>query len=634
MKRKNRPGTPSILIMVVAAFCFGLPAAIFAQPAAVSAQPYTRAGIESLVATGTPESLADALRGIGSTETLNAQERAFLDAYVQAVLAIVYPAPGEQNGRSVQVSVLLPVKNGVESAKSADAVAQKLLDHAKAGQASAVPAEIEGSPLAELAPALAIFRSTSKETAKRSLEAAERLARIFPQSPLPVLVKALEAERRQDLAMAQSHFRSLVDAQPSMWPARLGLARVQVILGQGADAVRTLDPLVKDRGASGDFCAPYALALYQTARFEEAAPVITRALASYPDAVELLSAQAHMLAAAGNMAGAAAAVAAIGRLKADDARSLWVRSRIAAAQGARGESVDWARKALAMAPADPEYLVQLAAVLFDQGEAFHPEALTLAERAMAKPAANGRTETPLVAGLRDAARREAGRLLLLDAYRHQDWYRAMGYLDAVRAAGAERSAGADRVMIAAILRNSGRSIEAITYSRSWFFESGGSEAAAESFLRALAQASGTRLAAASGTRSDARPASGTATSPPVAPGDLAMLGIAISVLSEASSPEMRSFVQYMQGLMSGSDQAAIPYFRAALVEKADNLEALASLAEAYARLGDQEKAKFYARQAIALHGAAAAASGTAASGASTDGELAARIDALKQRFFP
>ena len=205
----------------------------------------------------------------------------------------------------------------------------------------------------------------------------------------------------------------------------------------------------------------------------------------------------------------------------------------------------------------------------------------------------------------------------------------MGYLDAVRAAGAERSAGADRVMIAAILRNSGRSIEAITYSRSWFFESGGSEAAAESFLRALAQASGTRLAAASGTRSDARPASGTATSPPVAPGDLAMLGIAISVLSEASSPEMRSFVQYMQGLMSGSDQAAIPYFRAALVEKADNLEALASLAEAYARLGDQEKAKFYARQAIALHGAAAAASG-----ASTDGELAARIDALKQRFFP
>lgn len=633
----------SLAAFAAAAFlCAFAPESPHAQavPAAqaIPAPLQTRSGIEALAAMGTPESIAEALRGVGTAESLGAQERAFLDTYLQTLLAILYPAPSHTNGRSVQVSVLLPVKNGVESAKSADAVALKLLEHAKAGQASAVPAEIEGNPLAELAPALAIFRSTSKETAKRSLEAAERLARIFPQSPLPALVKALEAERRQDHTAALPQYRALLDAAPGIWPARLGLARCHVALGQTADAISVLDPLLRERNASADFCAPYSLALYQAGRFDEALPSIRHALAGYPESADLLLAHAHMLVASGDAAAAAAPVAALGRLKFEDARTFWVRSRIATAQGLRADAVDLARKALALAASDPEYLVQLASVLFDAGESSHIEAIALAERALAQPAPNGRPMTPLVSGLRDAARREAARLLLLDAYRHQDWFRAIGYLDAARAAGAGTVPGTDRAIVAAVLRNSGRSAEAIEYSRSWFRESGGSEAAAESYLRALAQASGARYAAAAGPHPDGRAAAPSSTTPTgtaptstaggaaIGQGDLVMLGIVIGILSEASSPEMRSFVQYMQGLMSGSDQAAIPYFRAALVEKADNQEALTSLAEAYLRLGDQEKAKFYARQAIALAGAA--------SDTATDTDLAARIATLKKRLFP
>jgi tetratricopeptide (TPR) repeat protein len=60
---------------------------------------------------------------------------------------------------------------------------------------------------------------------------------------------------------------------------------------------------------------------------------------------------------------------------------------------------------------------------------------------------------------------------------------------------------------------------------------------------------------------------------------------------------MRSYLYYLQGSLLSDQDAAIDSYRAALLARADNIEALAGLAKIYAAKGDNPKALFYIRQA-------------------------------------
>jgi hypothetical protein len=76
-----------------------------------------------------------------------------------------------------------------------------------------------------------------------------------------------------------------------------------------------------------------------------------------------------------------------------------------------------------------------------------------------------------------------------------------------------------------------------------------------------------------------------------------LLGLAIQLLSGSTSKEMRSYLYYLQGSLDADGDSAIDFYRKALIERADNIEAIAALAKAYADKNDKTKALFYIKQA-------------------------------------
>jgi len=63
---------------------------------------------------------------------------------------------------------------------------------------------------------------------------------------------------------------------------------------------------------------------------------------------------------------------------------------------------------------------------------------------------------------------------------------------------------------------------------------------------------------------------------------------------------MRSYLFYLSGTLQANPDAAIDNYRMALLERADNVEAIAALAKAYARKNDPQKALFFIKQAKAI----------------------------------
>ncbi|MFA5852955.1 MAG: hypothetical protein WC820_09645, partial [Spirochaetales bacterium] len=137
-----------------------------------------------------------------------------------------------------------------------------------------------------------------------------------------------------------------------------------------------------------------------------------------------------------------------------------------------------------------------------------------------------------------------------------------------------------------------------------------SERAAEAYLRSLA-AAGTGI----GVASAAPPAVSDAGSgllsliggygsgakaAGVASGQSPIIGLVLRLLSGNCSSSMRSYLFYLRGTLQSDPDAAIDSYRMALLERADNVEAIVALAKAYAQKKDVQKAFFYIKQAKAF----------------------------------
>jgi hypothetical protein len=81
---------------------------------------------------------------------------------------------------------------------------------------------------------------------------------------------------------------------------------------------------------------------------------------------------------------------------------------------------------------------------------------------------------------------------------------------------------------------------------------------------------------------------------------LSLVGLVIQLLSGGCSSNLRSYLYYLRGTLLADNDAAIDSFRMALLERADNVEAMAALAKAYATKRDPQKALFFIKQAKAI----------------------------------
>lgn len=575
--------------------------------------------IERCIILATPGSLAQTREGLIQSKVISEDDKNAMLEIIRGISALLYPPP-RTNGKDTASGFFM--EPSLRNINPIYSVCLTQLVEASHGRIFSAPKGSEGAFLAEILPALAIFRSSDREVARTALGYVERFeaAGSFP-SAVTGLVRARFARLAGDPVASYSHYKQVLDSYPDVWPARLELGILSLELEKPVNALAFLSPLMESRGNDTRAVTPYTVALYRNGKLAEAEPFARKGLAYEPESGELLQIAAHILIDKNDFAAAQPYLDAFGKKRPGDKMFLYLKAILTKGQNRHEEALKWARKALQLYPEDPEVMVLLAGILFKGSDAGRDEATALSLEARKRFAADRALATgsgiiplsPLRNAMREEADGEAARFLMLDAYNHQNWYAAAAMLEE------SSETGLDKEVVATILRKSGRNKEALAFSSEWYRNTPLSEAAVEAYLRSLAAAStGIGVASAAGpVVSDAGAgflglfggfSQGTPTTG-LELGQPSIVGLVLQLLSGSCSANMRSYLLYLRGTLQSDTDAAIDSFRMALIERADNVEAIVALARAYARKSDTQKALFFVRQAktIGISDAALAA---------------------------
>jgi tetratricopeptide (TPR) repeat protein len=538
-----------------------------ADPAALARGREEREAIETSIVFGSPSSLARARELASHSSALKPEDAAALGALALGIASLVYPEPASASKAAP------PAPSPGQEPSAAIGGLLKALGEVSSGKFTEVSVESAGSPLGELIPALILFADESSDAARRSTEALDRFSRLGIPSIIPSVIRGVDAERKGDAQGALGLFRSALAIAPDAWIATLGSGRALLALKRGADALAALSPLAAARSGVAAFDRAYALALFANGRYSEAEPYVARVLTRDPQDSRFILMRARLLVRAKAYPQALPLLDAYGTV--DPANRLYLLLRSLDSEGlrAREEALKWARKGLAAYPDDPELLVAASRLLF-AGPAFgREEGRILAARAAelappdaaAPPDTEGETGAVLQAE-RNAAGVEASRLLALDASSRFKWADAAAFL---KRAGASFD---DKALAARILLKSGNARASLELSSAWYKAEPRSAAAVEAYLRALVESGDEKTAQEAIAR--------------LLPGTI--------------SHDLRSILYFLQSKLQKSDEASLSLLRAALVENADNPEALAAMSDIHLRRKDYAKARFYLKQAIAI----------------------------------
>ena len=498
----------------------------------------------------------------GQSTTIK-DDAAALSALAQGISALAYPLAGTPEP-------YVPAEGSVPSATTLALLAA--LGEAQAGRSVDTPPESAGTPLGELIPALVVFSSDSSDAARRAFDSLDRFGRLGVPSIMPSLLRGVDAERHGDWQGALQLYRSALAIAPDAWSATIGTGRALLAQKRATEALAALSPLAGARSGLAVFDRPYALALYANGRYADAEPYVARVLTRDPQDSRFILMRARSLVRNGSFQQALPLLDAYSTVDSSSHLYLFLRSLDAEGLRARDEALKWARRGLAAYPDDPELLAAAARLLF-AGPAFsHEEGRTLAKRVCdlvgpttAAPADSDSETGAAILAAWQSASVEAARLLALDCASNFKWADAAAYL------ARSGSSFADKALEARILRKSGNAKAEMDFAAAWYRASPLADDAIEAYMRALVDSGDEKAAKDSIAR----------------------------VLPGVSTPALRSILYYLQSRMQKSDEASLNLLHAALVENADDAEALVAVSDIHVRRKDYAKARFYLKQAIA-----------------------------------
>ena len=539
-----------------------------AAPAMTKAQAERKA-IEKALAFASPSSFTRAFELIASS-SLDRGDAQLLAWVGARMAAIVYP---------LSSSGFVPQDLRNQGAIPSGSLA-RMISEALSGRVAEVQAADTGDPLAELIPALSVFRSDSRETARLAFVALDRFAALGLSSVIPAVARGLDAERRSQPEESLKAYREAIALAPDAWPAIQGAARDLLVLKRPAEALKLLDAVPPDILSNQDFRKIRAEALYENAAFDEASPLVARALADDPLDAHLMLLRADLLIRAHQWQQAIPLLDAFSTVDSSDRTLTLLRGLVAEGLRNRDEGLRLARKGLSTSPDDPEFLVLAARLLLSptaQPASAEDRARDLQEaRSDARKAFDLTADTaaqpsdlsPARLAGRKAAGDDAARLLLEEAAGRYDWAAAAQYIDRARLA----PGFANESLVALVLRKSGDWSRALDHATLWYRDKPDSEAAAEAYLRALIGSGNTKAA------EDLLP----------------------RLLLGPGTTLGRSKLHYLQSLLAKNEEAALSALRSSLVENSDNTEALLGVYDIYFRRQDWQRAAFYLKQALAL----------------------------------
>ena len=183
------------------------------------------------IAIASPESLELAVLDIDLSDAANTARGNELRNVALEMFDILYPAlspPGEMATPFSPASIFPPIFTAVRN-----------------GEYPAV-SQAEMSFLTLIVPTLSMLYSSDsaiRETGRSALEQAESFE---SESILPDLLLGLIAEEDGDLETAATRYVAVLGASPRCYPAKMGLARIEIVQGNGAGALEIVETLLNE----------------------------------------------------------------------------------------------------------------------------------------------------------------------------------------------------------------------------------------------------------------------------------------------------------------------------------------------------------------------------------------------------
>lgn len=543
--------------------------------------------IETLIVRATPQSITQAQAKIKDSQYLSSADKAVLDAIARGVNLAVYGQKGAH----------LEIPAAIEGANQKYITCLVGLVDVVSGKA---PQVFEGgncSTMSEFISSLVFFRSSKNELRNQSLAALSRFETLGSVSAVPSLIRGQLAFETKQYDESVGCFQKALELDTQSQKAACGLARVLLLLEKPETAKKALDPIVARNSVSEMLSSPqsfdfkylYGKCLYDLNNVLDAERWFAGALKDEPTRSDVLVPLAMAAMQRRDFSTAWRYLESATKTASGDRTWLVLKSQYALENSRQSDAERFARSAVRYFPKDPMALAQLIQALKKASDtARHEEAIGLAKAVLDLTKTQNSKLVPFEEAQRIKARDVALQFLVAESYDNQDWTAAANYL---QDAG---SAPLDKDMVATILRKSGNVGTALQFASNWYAQDPNSEKAVEAYLRSLAMFTGGGLASAAPV-SDVSSGLGIALSAlgvnKAGSMNSAMLDVVVKFIAAPFSKDLKSFLYYMSASLQNDQNKAIDQLKDALVERADNVEALLSLASIYLDRYDRQSDK-------------------------------------------
>ncbi|MDR0497788.1 MAG: hypothetical protein LBH42_09255 [Treponema sp.] len=497
--------------------------------------------IRSFTEIGTPSSLIKALDTISDRE-LGSTEFGRVMVYVNVtLLKNLYPAVS-----SPSPSLDPPVTH----------LYSRILRETERGVYTA-PRQNSGDYLECVLPFLAYYgKAPSPDVFPATLPDLEKAVMLNGESVLAPFFLGVVFENTGRLDDAFSQYSMVWERYPECFPAALGISRVMDAQGRKQESVRFMSALLGRFPGNDQVRRQMAIAYYRSGDWVRAEAAVSEILQNNSRDGEFILMRAHILVEQGLMLQAQAPLDTYAGINPNNKLYLFLRARIQAEVFQNREAaLNYLRSMLRSSPTgDDEAAVYAVRLMMESSRpADQTEGRELLSKLLSVPVPS--LEVVSLA-LRDAIRREA-------------WGEARSYLVRLLA---DRRSSQDLLAVYTMEKEQGNNAAALSYARELYERDRTNEEGSFAYISALIE---------TGRRDEAA-------------------RMIESRLGTMPGGVLKGRYYYLRSLTWNNEEMALNDLRSSLFEDPRNLFSLIASFEIYHRRGDERRAVYYLKQALAL----------------------------------
>jgi Tfp pilus assembly protein PilF len=494
--------------------------------------------IRTLIECGTPDSLNEALDLIRNRELGGSEFGRNMNYVTITLFKMLYP----------DVTIMLPVAD-----PSPSHAYTKIIRNVAQGVYVSPPADSQDF-LEYILPFLVFFAPNGAKPYATALPDIRRAAELNPDSVLPLYFLGLIYEHTGSLKEARSSFERAVNRSIACYPAAVGLARVIDASGQKQVATSILQEMANSYPDNMAIKRQLALNYYNNQDWSHAESAIAEILQKDSKDPDFTLMRARVLVEEGQLVQAQAALDQYAPINPNNRLYLFLRARIQAEGYHNSDAALTYLRAILKSPmVNDEISIYTARLLLtsrredDQNEG----------RSLLRSLLNEKDPAFSVIAL-----------AFQDALNRKDWDEAAVYLDRVL----EESRSTYLLDAYKIEEGRGYKQAALAYAQEFHQQKPANEEGTLALATALVEAD---------VRDEAS-------------------RLIKSRLADLNSGSVKSQYYYLQSRLRNNDTEALEDLRSSNFEDPRNLVTLVGLFEVYRRQGDERRAVFYLKQALAL----------------------------------